>query len=38
MVTAEAPRAYVCAGRVCAAPTAEPAALERLLRSFATGS
>jgi uncharacterized protein len=38
MVTGEAPRAYVCAGRVCAAPTAEPAALERLLRSFATGS
>lgn len=34
MVGAEAPRAYVCAGRVCAAPTHEPAVLADTLRAF----
>ncbi|HEX7117528.1 MAG TPA: thioredoxin domain-containing protein [Longimicrobiales bacterium] len=34
MVTGAAPRAYVCAGRTCAAPVAEPAALAETLRTF----
>jgi uncharacterized protein YyaL (SSP411 family) len=34
MVTADAPRAYVCVGRTCAAPIAEPADLARVLREF----
>jgi uncharacterized protein len=34
MVTADAPRAYVCAGRTCAAPVADPEALRTLLREF----
>lgn len=34
MVGADAPRAYVCAGRVCAAPTHEPAVLADTLRTF----
>ncbi|HEY0809265.1 MAG TPA: hypothetical protein VGD49_03850, partial [Longimicrobiales bacterium] len=34
MVTSDAPRAYVCAGRTCAAPVSEAAALERLLVEF----
>lgn len=31
MVTADAPRAYVCAGNTCAAPTREPAGLRETL-------
>jgi uncharacterized protein YyaL (SSP411 family) len=34
MVTAAAPRAYVCAGRTCAAPVSDAAALASLLRDF----
>ena len=34
MVSAEAPRAYVCAGQTCAAPVSEPDALAELLRTF----
>jgi uncharacterized protein YyaL (SSP411 family) len=34
MVTAAAPRAYVCAGRTCAAPVSDAAALDTLLRDF----
>ncbi|MEJ2216066.1 MAG: thioredoxin domain-containing protein [Gemmatimonadota bacterium] len=34
MVTADAPRAYVCAGRTCAAPVTRPEALRRLVGSF----
>jgi uncharacterized protein len=34
MLTGEAPRAYVCAGRSCAPPVAEPAALTNLLRAL----
>jgi uncharacterized protein YyaL (SSP411 family) len=34
MVTAESPRAYVCAGTVCAAPVDEPDALVEILRTF----
>ena len=34
MVSAEAPRAYVCAGQTCAAPVSEPDALADLLRNF----
>ncbi len=33
MVGAEAPRAYVCAGRTCAAPVSDAAALAQLLRA-----
>ncbi len=35
MVTGEAPRAYVCAGRSCASPVTEPDVLKRLLETFA---
>lgn len=34
MLTRDAPRAYVCAGRTCAAPVGETGDLERLLREF----
>src|SRR5690606_1489221 len=34
MVTADAPRAYLCAGRTCAAPTDSAAQLLDLLRTF----
>lgn len=34
MVTGEAPRAYVCVGRTCAAPTADPTELKRILTHF----
>src|SRR5690606_18191088 len=34
MVGAEAPRAYVCAGRTCAAPVREPDALADVLRTL----
>ena len=34
MVTGDAPRAYVCAGRTCAAPVSDPAAVAELLRGF----
>ncbi len=34
MLSADAPRAYVCAGRTCAAPVATPEELSELLRSF----
>jgi uncharacterized protein YyaL (SSP411 family) len=34
MVTAAAPRAYVCAGRTCAAPVSGAAALAELLHTF----
>jgi uncharacterized protein YyaL (SSP411 family) len=34
MVTSEAPRAYLCAGRTCAAPTSEAAELRERLRTF----
>ena len=34
MVTGDAPRAYLCAGKVCAPPVAETEALEELMRGF----
>jgi uncharacterized protein len=34
MVTADAPRAYVCAGRTCAAPVSDAAALADVLRTL----
>jgi hypothetical protein len=34
MVTADAPRAYVCSGRTCAAPVSDAAALTRCLHEF----
>ena len=34
MITGEAPRAYLCAGRTCAAPVADADALEQLVREF----
>jgi uncharacterized protein YyaL (SSP411 family) len=34
MVTAQTPRAYVCAGQVCAAPVTTAAALAEALREF----
>ncbi|HUG41804.1 MAG TPA: thioredoxin domain-containing protein [Longimicrobiales bacterium] len=34
MLTGDAPRAYVCAGRTCAAPVSDPAELATLLREF----
>jgi hypothetical protein len=34
IVTSEAPRAYVCAGRTCAAPVSSAKPLRELLRSF----
>jgi hypothetical protein len=34
MITAETPRAYLCAGRTCAAPTASAAELLDLIRTF----
>ncbi|MBW3553694.1 MAG: thioredoxin domain-containing protein [Gemmatimonadetes bacterium] len=34
MLSGEAPRAYVCAGRTCAAPVSRPAELIALLRDF----
>jgi uncharacterized protein len=34
MVTGDAPRAYVCVGRSCAAPISEPAALRHALRTL----
>lgn len=34
MVTADAPRAYVCAGRTCATPVADAGALRELLHTF----
>jgi hypothetical protein len=34
MVTGEAPRAYVCAGTTCAAPTGAPEKLREQLRAF----
>lgn len=34
MVTGEAPRAYVCAGRTCAAPVNDPAALTEVLHTL----
>jgi uncharacterized protein YyaL (SSP411 family) len=34
MIGAAAPRAYVCAGRTCAAPVSDPAALTALMREF----
>ncbi len=34
MVTGDAPRAYLCAGRTCAAPVEDPEALDDLLREF----
>jgi uncharacterized protein YyaL (SSP411 family) len=37
MVTSEAPRAYVCAGRTCAAPVNDDDALRQLLREFKGG-
>jgi uncharacterized protein YyaL (SSP411 family) len=37
MVTSDAPRAYVCAGRSCAAPVNDAIALERLLVEFRGG-
>ena len=37
MVTSEAPRAYVCAGRTCAAPVTDDVALQQLLREFEGG-
>jgi uncharacterized protein YyaL (SSP411 family) len=37
MVTSDAPRAYVCAGRTCAAPVSDAAALTRLLAEFRGG-
>jgi uncharacterized protein YyaL (SSP411 family) len=38
MVTLAAPRAYLCAGHTCAAPTHEPAELATLLRTFRGGA
>ncbi len=35
MLDGEAPRAYVCAGQACAAPTADPAELAATLSTFA---
>ncbi len=37
MVTRDSPRAYVCAGRSCAAPVADADALRRLLETFPPG-
>jgi uncharacterized protein len=37
MVSSEAPRAYVCAGRSCAAPVSDEASLKRLLIEFKGG-
>ncbi len=37
MVTSDAPRAYLCAGRTCAAPVSEPAALQQLMQEFRGG-
>ncbi len=34
MLSGDAPRAYVCVGRTCAAPVSDPAALDALLRTF----
>jgi uncharacterized protein YyaL (SSP411 family) len=34
MITGEAPRAYLCAGRTCAAPVSDPDALAHLVRKF----
>jgi uncharacterized protein len=34
MLTGDAPRAYVCAGRTCAAPISDPASLRTLLTDF----
>jgi uncharacterized protein YyaL (SSP411 family) len=34
MVNGDSPRAYVCVGRTCAAPTADPAELARVLDEF----
>jgi uncharacterized protein YyaL (SSP411 family) len=34
MLSADSPRAYLCAGRTCAAPVEDPEALRRLLREF----
>jgi uncharacterized protein YyaL (SSP411 family) len=34
MITADSPRAYVCAGNVCAAPVDDPGALVHILRTF----
>ncbi|HET9439703.1 MAG TPA: thioredoxin domain-containing protein [Longimicrobiales bacterium] len=37
MVSSEAPRAYLCAGRSCAAPVSDAAALRQLMREFRGG-
>jgi uncharacterized protein YyaL (SSP411 family) len=34
MLSGDAPRAYLCAGRTCAAPVADPDGLRHLLREF----
>jgi uncharacterized protein YyaL (SSP411 family) len=34
MISSDAPRAYLCAGHVCAAPVSDPAALRTLMQEF----
>jgi uncharacterized protein YyaL (SSP411 family) len=37
MITSDAPRAYLCAGRTCAAPVSDADALRQVLREFRGG-